>query len=77
MFTEENPKKKLEPYSHPHEKVTEILDNAVKKYNDCTELYWQFLKKSNTMPGKNITATIRLPKEVYLLPGECCVPALL
>ena len=45
-------------------KMYYTVDNAVKKYNDCTELYWQFLNKSNTMPGKNVTATIKLPQKV-------------
>lgn len=40
-----------------------VLD-AVKIYNDCTEVYWQFLGKDNTMIGKNVTGTITLPRDV-------------
>ena len=40
-----------------------VLD-AVKVYNDCTEVYWQFLGKDNAMTGSNITGTIKLPKAV-------------
>lgn len=32
VFTERDPKKKLEPYAHPHEKVSSILENA-KRYS--------------------------------------------
>lgn len=45
-------------------KMYYTVDNAVKIYNDCTELYWQFLSKDNSMYGENVTGTIRLPKEV-------------
>ena len=40
-----------------------VLD-AVKVYNDCTEVYWQFLGRDNTMTGNNITGTIKLPRAV-------------
>ena len=40
-----------------------VLD-AIKVYNDCTEMYWQFLGRDNTMTGKNITGTITLPRAV-------------
>lgn len=45
-------------------KMYYTVNNAVKIYNDCTELYWQFLSKDNSMYGENVTGTIRLPKEV-------------
>ncbi len=45
-------------------KMYYTVDNAVKIYNDCTELYWKFLSTDNVMPGRNVTGTIRLPKEV-------------
>ncbi len=35
VFTESDPKKKLAPYSHPHEKVTSILDAAFEKSYDA------------------------------------------
>lgn len=40
------------------------IEDAVKVYNDCTELYWQFLGTDNQISGKNVTGTIKLPKEV-------------
>lgn len=45
-------------------KIYYTVENAVKIFNDCTELYWQFLSSENTMTGKNVTGTIRLPKAV-------------
>lgn len=38
--------------------------DAVKKYDDCTELYWQLLSSNNGMTGTNVTGIIRLPKDV-------------
>ncbi len=45
-------------------KVYYTIEDAIKIYNDCTELYWMFLGKDNAIPGKNITGTIRLPENV-------------
>ena len=45
-------------------KLYYTIEDAVKVYNDCTELYWQFLGTDNRIPGKNVTGTIKLPKEV-------------
>ncbi len=45
-------------------KLYYTIEDAVKVYNDCTELYWQFLGTDNQISGKNVTGTIRLPKEV-------------
>lgn len=45
-------------------KMYYTVENAVKIYDDCTEMYWQFLSDENTMTGKNVTGTIRLPKAV-------------
>lgn len=35
--------------------------NAVTTYSDCSEFYWQFISKENTMTGDNITGNIHLP----------------
>ena len=35
-------------------KVYYTVEDAVKVYNDCTEIYWQFLGEENTMEGDNI-----------------------
>lgn len=40
------------------------IEDAVKIYDDCTELYWMFLDTSNEISGRNITGTIKLPTEV-------------
>ena len=40
-----------------------VLD-AVKVYNDCTELYWQFLGTDNGIPVDKLTGTIKLPSAV-------------
>lgn len=45
-------------------KMYYTVENAVKIYDDCTELYWQFLSDENTMTGDNITGRIRLPNSV-------------
>ena len=45
-------------------KIYYTVKDAVKVYNDCTELYWQFVGKENTMGGDNITGTIKLPRPV-------------
>ncbi|MGN1270210.1 MAG: DUF2207 family protein [Clostridia bacterium] len=38
--------------------------DAIKTYNDCSELYWQLVGKENTIPVNKLTATIKLPKAV-------------
>ena len=45
-------------------KIYYTVEDAIRVYNDCTELYWQFLGSENTMEGDNITGTIKLPKPV-------------
>lgn len=45
-------------------KMYYTVENAVKIYNDCTEIYWQFLSDENTMTGNNVTGTIKLPEKV-------------
>ena len=45
-------------------KMYYTVENAVKIYNDCTELYWQFLSNENTMTGDNVTGRIKLPNAV-------------
>lgn len=45
-------------------KVYYTVKDVVRVYNDCTEVYWQFLGEENTMGGDNITGTIKLPKAV-------------
>ncbi len=45
-------------------KLHYTIKDATRIYKDCTEFYWQFLGRNNSIPGKNITGTIKLPKEV-------------
>ena len=45
-------------------KMYYTVENAVKIYDDCTELYWQFLSEKNGMYGENLTGRVRLPVEV-------------
>ncbi len=45
-------------------KIYYKVKDAVKIYNDCTELYWMFLSTNNGIGGKNITGTIKLPGKV-------------
>ncbi len=45
-------------------KLYYTIRDAVKIYNDCTELYWMFLGTDNEISGKNITGTIKLPQRV-------------
>ncbi len=40
------------------------VNDAVKLYNDCTELYWMFLSTENKVPAKKVTGTITLPASV-------------
>ncbi len=42
-------------------KIYYTVKNAVKVYNDCTELYWQFVGNENEIYGENVTGTINLP----------------
>lgn len=45
-------------------KICYTVEDAIKVYNDCSELYWMFLKDTNTISGKNITGTITLPNGI-------------
>lgn len=40
------------------------VKNPVRNYNDCQELYWQFIGKEFEIPIKKITGTITLPHPV-------------
>lgn len=42
-------------------KISYTVLDAVKKYNDCTELYWQFLGEDFEIDAQKITGTIKLP----------------
>ena len=45
-------------------KIYYTVEDAIKIYNDCTELYWMFLSPDNKMAGRNITGKIKLPRKV-------------
>lgn len=40
------------------------LKEVIKKYEDCSEFYWQFVGKENGIPASKVEGTIKLPKEV-------------
>lgn len=42
-------------------KIYYTVKNAVKVYNDCTELYWQFVGTENEIDGDKVTGTIKIP----------------
>lgn len=40
------------------------VKNIITKYNDCAELYWQFLGEDFSIPAKKITGTISIPGNI-------------
>lgn len=44
--------------------IAYLVKDAVAKYNDYAELYWQFVGKDFEIDAKNITGTITLPNHV-------------
>lgn len=44
--------------------ISYTVDNVIGKYNDCDELYWQFLGSDFSIDAKQITGTITLPKSI-------------
>ena len=40
------------------------VNDAVGLYNDCAEIYWQFIGENFEIPAEKITGTIKLPKDV-------------
>ena len=55
---------------HEYDSATETyiiryhIEDAIALYNDCAEMYWQFLGSDFEIPAKKITGTIKLPAEV-------------
>ena len=45
-------------------KISYTVEDVVHVYQDCSELYWQFLGTNNGMDVDNITGTIKLPEAV-------------
>lgn len=45
-------------------KISYHVEDAIAIYNDCAEMYWQFLGSDFEIPAKKITGTIKLPAEV-------------
>ena len=45
-------------------KISYHVEDAIAKYNDCSEMYWQFVGEDFEIPAKSITGTIKLPKAV-------------
>lgn len=44
--------------------ITYTVKDAITKYNDCSELYWQFIGEDFEISTKKITGTIYLPSNV-------------
>ena len=45
--------------------ISYTVNDVVTDYTDIQEIYWQFLGKGeNTVPAKNVTGTVKLPKDV-------------
>lgn len=44
--------------------ISYTITDVVSDYNDCQELYWQFLSTSNEINVENVTGTITLPSNV-------------
>lgn len=44
-------------------KISYTVVDAIKKYDDCAELYWQFLGSDAAVDASKITGTIKLPSE--------------
>lgn len=45
-------------------KISYHVNDAVALYNDCAEMYWQFVGSDFEIPAKKITGTIKLPQKV-------------
>lgn len=44
--------------------ISYTVNNIIFLYNDCAELYWQFIGKDFSIPIKRLTGTIKLPNSV-------------
>ena len=44
-------------------KISYTVVDAITKYNDCAELYWQFLGSDFEVDARKITGTIKLPSK--------------
>lgn len=45
-------------------KISYHIEDAICIYNDCSEMYWQFVGSDFEIAAKKITGTIKLPEEV-------------
>lgn len=45
-------------------KISYTVQDVIKKYDDCAELYWQFVGSDFEINASKITGTIKLPKQV-------------
>ena len=44
--------------------ISYTIEDVVTVYNDCSELYWQFVGTDNGIPANKVTGTIKLPSAV-------------
>lgn len=47
--------------------ISYTVNNVLAKYNDCVELYWQFVGSDFEVPSDRVTGTITLPEKVEVL----------
>lgn len=47
--------------------INYTVNNVISVYNDCAELYWQFIGSSFEVPAQKVTGTITLPRNVETL----------
>lgn len=48
--------------------ISYVVNDVVTSYNDCQEIYWQFLGRGqNAIPAKKVTGTITLPQKVQIM----------
>lgn len=45
-------------------RISYTIEDVITVYQDCSEFYWQFIGRENTVPAKYVTGTIKLPKSV-------------
>ncbi len=45
-------------------KISYTVKDIMQIYNDCAELYWQFIGMEETIPAKNVSGKIKLPSGI-------------
>lgn len=45
-------------------RISYTVQDAITQYQDCSQLYWQFIGTDNAVPAKKVTGKIKLPSPV-------------